>query len=205
MQGSLCARNRYLRPRRLTGPGDLMLPSIRLRRAHHVHATSNARALGMTGRSQPSSWRLTGPQQERSTAPLRPGRHWRLGVGTSRLHACCTETKSRRDLRAFPLVRAAFVSGANGIRTRGLFHAMEARYQLRHSPSAAEATRGTVPHGTGRMRTQRPGRSPARRPGEGPSSSASTGADSMPSRLIRGQSRQSRSSAYSCLSSVCWT
>lgn len=25
-------------------------------------------------------------------------------------------------------------SGANGIRTRDLFHAMEARYQLRHSP-----------------------------------------------------------------------
>jgi len=53
------------------------------------------------------------------------------------------------------------------------------------------------------VRTQRTGRSPARRPCTGPSSSSSKGADSMPSRLIRGQSRQSRSSAYIRLSSVC--
>jgi len=28
-------------------------------------------------------------------AALRPGRHWRPGVGTSRLHVCCTGTKNR--------------------------------------------------------------------------------------------------------------
>ena len=40
-----------------------------------------------------------------------------------------------REVRTFPKeFEASPRSGANGIRTRDLFHAMEARYQLRHSP-----------------------------------------------------------------------
>ena len=52
-------------------------------------------------------------------AALRPGRHWRPGVGAPSLHVCCTETKNRPDLGAFSLARTASASGANGIRTRG--------------------------------------------------------------------------------------
>ncbi len=171
------------------------------------------------------SWRLTEKVRDIGSEPVTgrgpgrtrmgPGRGSRRAAkgwpplapepGVSKLHVCCTQTKNRPDLGVFPLVRAVSRSGANGIRTRGLFHAMEARYQLRHSPSAAEATRETLPQPTRWMRTQRPGRSPARRPGRGSSSSSSATGVSMPSRLILGQSRQSRSSAYMCLSSVCCT
>ena|GEM_PF-4942903 len=51
--------------------------------------------------------------------------------------------------------------GANGIRTRGLFHAMEARYQLRHSPSAVIYLTLVVPHmSTWRIHWMQGGRMP---------------------------------------------
>ena len=104
-----------------------------------------------------------------------------------------------------PLSERLYRSGANGIRTRGLFHAMEARYQLRHSPSAAEATSETLPQPHRRVRTQAPGRSPSSRPGAEPSEESSSTGASIPDRSSRGQSRQSRSSAYNLRSSSCCT
>ena len=44
------------------------------------------------------------------------------------------------------MLPALLQGGARGIRTPDLFHAMEARYQLRHSPGCP-ARAGTIPHG----------------------------------------------------------
>ncbi len=39
---------------------------------------------------------------------------------------------------------SGFVCGAKGIRTPDLFHAMEARYQLRHSPKVVAISRSDL-------------------------------------------------------------
>ena len=78
----------------------------------------------------------------RATPRPRRGQGWNvehmvfLAALVNRLHS-----PRRREPALAAL--GSFVCGANGIRTRGLFHAMEARYQLRHSPSASHYLTGS--------------------------------------------------------------
>ncbi len=79
-------------------------------------------------------------------SPSRPVQSWPLIPSTPTATDGPTHKKTQPvgEFR-LALVSATHISGAKGIRTPDLFHAMEARYQLRHSPIVPEGRSMTLP------------------------------------------------------------
>ena len=67
-------------------------------------------------------------------------RHPRCAAVAPRITVTIGKTTARPDQNPVG-PRCCFASGAMGIRTPDLFHAMEARYQLRHSPAFTHRSR----------------------------------------------------------------
>lgn len=81
------------------------------------------------------------PGLETDSEPSTTAGWIKLALGGLLLLAGIRQWRSRPgpDDEPQDVVRSATTSGAEGIRTPGLFHAMEARYQLRHSPESVRS------------------------------------------------------------------